>query len=75
MDLSTHEAIAGKLEKGKSDGWLSEYLVAWHGPSGHLAPNVTVWRTPDRTDDEVRTYLIRLLTGVVPARDIVVEGH
>jgi len=44
MDLAKHEAIAGKLEAGKIAGWLSEYLVAWHGPSGRLEPEVTVWR-------------------------------
>ena len=44
MDLNLHEAIAGKLEAGKTAGWLSEYLVAWHGPRENLAPEVTVWR-------------------------------
>ena len=38
MDLETHYAIADKLEAGKSAGWLSEYLVSWHGLSGHLRP-------------------------------------
>ena len=36
MDLDMHLAIAGKLEAGKLAGWLSDYLVAWHGPSGQL---------------------------------------
>ena len=47
MDASLHEAIAGKLEAGKMAGWLSEYLVAWHGPRENLAPEVTVWRAAD----------------------------
>lgn len=70
MDLRIHKAIAQKLEEGLSGGWLSDYLVAWHGPSGRLAPNVTVWRADGRTDDEVRAYLDALLTGIVPAQDI-----
>ena len=74
MDLNLHTAIAGILEACKSGGWLSDYLVAWHGPSGNLAPNVTVWRTPDRSDDEVRTHLANRLTGIVPHDDIVIAG-
>ena len=37
MDFDLHQAIAGKLEAGKLAGWLSDYLVAWHGPSEQLA--------------------------------------
>jgi len=72
MDLAKHEAIAGKLEAGKIAGWLSEYLVAWHGPSGRLEPEVTVWRSPGRNDDTVRAYLGRALSDLVPARGIVI---
>ena len=50
---SLHEAIAGKLEAGKMAGWLSDYLVAWHGPRENLAPEVTVWRAADQNDDAV----------------------
>ena len=57
MDLDLHEAIAGKLEAGKTAGWLSEYLVAWHGPRENLAPAVTVWRSADWNDDTVKAYL------------------
>jgi hypothetical protein len=72
MDASLHEAIAGKLEAGKLAGWLSEYLVAWHGPREQLAPAVTVWRTGDQNDDAVRTYLSGLLSDLVPERAIVI---
>ena len=48
MDPSLLEAIAGRLEAGKTAGWLSDYLVAWHGPSENLAPEVTVWRSVER---------------------------
>jgi len=75
MDLRIHKAIAQKLEEGLSGGWLSDYLVAWHGPSGQLAPNVTVWRGADRTDDEVRAYIDAVLTGIVPAQDIEVVAE
>lgn len=72
MDLAAHNAIAGRLEAGKLAGWLSEYLVAWHGPTGELAPNVTVWRAPDQSDDSVRVYLNGLLAGLVPESGIVI---
>jgi hypothetical protein len=72
MDLDMYQAIAGKLEAGKLAGWLSEYLVAWHGPSDQLQPEVTIWRSPDRDDDNVRAYLGSLLSGLVPARGIVI---
>lgn len=72
MDLDMHQAIAGKLEAGKLAGWLSEYLVAWHGPSGQLEPEVTVWRASDQSDDTVKAYLSGLLSDLVPARGIVI---
>ena len=72
MDASLHAAIAGKLEAGKLAGWLSEYLVAWHGPSEDLAPEVTVWRAADQNDEAVRTYLSGLLSDLVPERAIVI---
>jgi hypothetical protein len=74
MDLEKHEAIAGKLETGKTAGWLSEYLVAWHGPQGGLKPEVTVWRTPHQTDAVVKSHLASLLSGLVPERQIVIAG-
>ena len=72
MDLEKHHAIAGKLEAGKTAGWLSEYLVAWHGTQDHLMPEVTVWRSPDQNDDTVKAYLSGLLSDLVPARGIVI---
>lgn len=72
MDLDLHRAIAGKLEAGKHAGWLSDYLVAWHGPSGGLEPEVTVWRSSDQNDDTIKAYLSGLLSDLVPARGIVI---
>jgi hypothetical protein len=72
MDLDIHRAIAGKLEAGKMAGWLSDYLVAWHGPSDRLEPAVTVWRSPDQNDDTIRAHLSSLLSDLVPAAGIVI---
>jgi hypothetical protein len=74
MDFDLHQAIAGKLEAGKLAGWLSEYLVAWHGPSERLAPEVTVWRAPDQNDAAVKVYLNGLLSDLVPEGDIIIAG-
>jgi hypothetical protein len=74
MDIDLHQAIAGKLEAGKTAGWLSDYLVAWHGPSKNLAPEVTVWRSADWNDDTVRAYLAGTLRDLVPASGIVIAG-
>jgi hypothetical protein len=74
MNLAMHQAIAGKLEAGKTAGWLSEYLVAWHGPQEHLEPEVTVWRSPDWHDDTVKAYLAGLLSDLVSEQDIVIAG-
>ena len=72
MDLDMHLAIADKLEAGKLAGWLSDYLVAWHGPSGQLEPEVTVWRASGQNDDTIKAYLSSLLSDLVPARGIVI---
>ena len=71
MDLEKHEAIAGRLEAGKIAGWLSDYLVAWHGPSDSLVPEVTVWRG-DCNDETVMARVRGLLRDLVPARGIVI---
>jgi len=72
LDLEAHEAIAGKLEAGKTAGWLSDYLVAWHGPSDGLKPEVTVWCAPDFNDETIMTRVRALLRGLVPACGIVI---
>lgn len=74
MNRDVHQAIARKLESGKIAGWLSDYLVAWHGPRGRLEPEVTVWRAPDQNDETVMAYLNGLLSDLVPARGIVIAG-
>ena len=72
MDQSLLQAIAGKLEAGKTAGWLSDYLVAWHGSSENLKPEVTVWRSADWSDDTVKTYLAGMLSDLVPESGIVI---
>lgn len=72
MDLDLHQTIAGKLEAGKMAGWLSEYLVAWHGPSENLAPEVTVWRSPNWHIETVKAHLAGLLGDLVREQNIVV---
>lgn len=75
MDLTALHAIVGKLEASKAAGWLSEYLVAWHGQAGKLLPQVTVWRADGISEATVRRYVARLLAGHVGVRNIVVtEG-
>ena len=74
MDLGALNAITGKLDASKAAGLLSEYLVAWHGTSGNLIPDVTVWRAPDLSDEAVTTYLSRSLAGLVAAGNIEVAG-
>jgi hypothetical protein len=74
MNASLHQAIARKLEAGKTAGWLSEYLVAWHGPREKLAPEVTVWRAADQNDDAVKAYLAGMLSDLVPESGIVIAG-
>ena len=74
MDLRALDAITGKLEASKASGWLSEYLVAWHGTRGELKPDVTVWRAPDVSEEAVVTYLGCTLAGLVAAGNIAVAG-
>ncbi len=74
MDLHLHDAIAGRLEASKAAGWLSEYLVAWHGPSGRLAPNVTVWSAAGHADEAVRDYVVSSLSGLVATANISVAN-
>ena len=74
MDLRALNAITGKLEASKAAGWLSDYLVAWHGTNGQLTPDVTVWRASDLSDEVVVSYLGRCLAGLVAAGNIAVAG-
>lgn len=72
MDLAALHAIVGRLEASKAAGWLSEYLIAWHGRPGQLLPQVTVWRPDGVSENVLRRYVARLLAGHVGTRDIIV---
>jgi hypothetical protein len=69
MDRLTRR-IAGRLEAIKSAGVLADYLVAWHGTRGRLAPAVTVWRCADASEDIVKAQLDEALCGLVSPRQI-----
>lgn len=64
-------AIFERMELTKKFGLVSDYLVSWTGRSGHLTANVTVWPNDATTPDHVvRSYVARLLSGLVPSRRI-----
>jgi hypothetical protein len=67
--------IAGRLEAIKSAGMLEDYLVAWHGPSGRLAPSVTVWPSAVGSQDIVKAQIDKALCGLVsPGRISVLQA-
>jgi hypothetical protein len=67
--------IAGRLEAIKSAGMLADYLVAWHGPSGRLAPSVTVWPSTNGSGDFVKAQIDKALCGLVsPGRISVMQS-
>jgi hypothetical protein len=63
-------AIFERMELTKKFGLVSDYLVSWTGPSGHLTAKVTVWPNQTTPDHVVRSYVARLLSGLVPSRRI-----
>ena len=73
MDLDMHQAIAGKLEAGKT-GRLAVGIsrgLAWaERPASQ--PEVTVWRSSDQNDDTIRAYLSGLLSDLVSVREIII---
>jgi hypothetical protein len=71
MDVHTHNRISERLEKLKARGSLSEYLIAWSGPSGQLVPDVTVWRG-NCQEAQLRQTLIESIGNFVPHSRIVI---
>lgn len=63
-------AIFERLELTKEFGLVSDYLVSWTGRSGVLTANVAVWPNDTTPDDVVRSYVARLLSGLVHSRRI-----
>jgi hypothetical protein len=63
-------AIFERMELTKKFGLVSDYLVSWTGRPGHLTAKVTVWPNDATPDDVVRSYVARLLSGLVHSRRI-----
>jgi hypothetical protein len=71
VTLQHYARIAGRLDRAKGRGLISEYLVSWRGHGGRLTPKVVVWsETGART--QVRSELVRSLLGLVPSRQILI---
>jgi hypothetical protein len=71
MDIRVHKRISERLEKLKATGSLSEYLIAWSGPSGALVPDVTVWRQ-NCQEAQLRRSLVESIGSLVPQSKIVI---
>jgi hypothetical protein len=71
MDVQLHNRISERLEKLKASGSLSEYLIAWSGPSGALVPDVTVWRCKCQ-EAQLRQSLVESIGNLVPHSKIVI---
>jgi hypothetical protein len=74
MDLALQTRIASKLDAIRAAGWLSEYLVAWHGSGGTLAPSVTIWPAPNIPKATALAQIRAALAGLVSVTRIVVAG-
>ena len=59
------DAIFERLETTKEFGLLSDYLVSWSGRAGRFSAKVTVWRKDGTPEEVVRSYVGRLLRGLV----------
>ena len=75
MDLGIQELISTRLDGLKQRSVISEFLVAWHGPSGRLVPNVTVWNSGMMGDQELTDEIGWLLAEIVSRSDITVIGR
>jgi len=74
MDPGIQELISTRLDGLKQRSVISEFLVAWHGPSGRLVPNVTVWNNGIVGDQELTDEIGWLLAELVSMSDITVIG-
>ena len=70
--LIHHDLIAEKLEMARTMGLVTKYWVRPDGHSDRIEASVRVWRSPTATDEDIKTYLTRLLAGLVSDRQIVV---
>jgi hypothetical protein len=72
MAFLDHDEIAGRLDRAKGQGLISEYLVSWRGRGDRLEPKVTVWREAGAMSTKLRDNLARSLAGLVPSGCILV---
>ena len=73
MDAGVQELISERLDSLKGRGAITDYLIAWRGPSGRLSPNVTVWSGSGADmGQQLEAELQWMLAEIVPAHDITV---
>ena len=73
MDIGLHELISQRLEDLKVSGAITEYLVAWRGPSGRLKPNVTIWSAASTFQEQLASEVQWLLGELVPSSEITIN--
>jgi hypothetical protein len=71
MDMTLHNRIAVPLEELKSSGSVSEYLIAWSGPTGDLQPVVTVWCNASE-EPKLRQLITGLVGNIAPRSRIAI---
>ena len=72
MAFLDYDKIAGRLDRAKGQGLISDYLVSWRGRAGRLKPKVTVWRNACAASSQLRDRLTQSLFGLVPAARILI---
>jgi hypothetical protein len=72
MDTALHELISQRLEDLKVRGAITDYFVAWRGPSGRLNPNVTIWSAASDVQEQLMSEVQWLLGELVPSSEITV---
>jgi len=75
MGLPYEDAIFQRLEATKRCGLVSEYLLSWSGGPNDWKPKVTVWPNGVAAGGTVEDYMVTLLQGFVPDRQIVVADN
>lgn len=65
-----HDRIAERLEIARAIGLVSKYVISPIGSVARPLASVTVWPSPVVNDPTLRTYLARLLDGLVSGDNI-----
>lgn len=69
MDVGLHKLISDRLDQLKGRGEVTDYLVAWRGPSGQLSPNVTIWHR-DAASEKLQMQIRWLIGDLVSESEI-----